>query len=247
MTINGSWEQNPTLRFYAETREKKISGVFNQEHTSVVFDYTHNEIRINTDPGRLYRPMIRVNGDNEMMLTKKMIDNISLKKTDKDKITSWREFCVQPPYPIEFIDSEEQPYLMLAENRDVLKENRQKILDSAKFKFTGDESKITNRYDDKFFNRYDAVEIHESVLLGEIVTNIPFADKNCATRNIFQYAQGRQGMGIYCTVYRSRTDISYVLYSPEVPVVNTRTSKYTHTDILPPGINAVVAIMVYSG
>lgn len=247
LNVDDKWYHNPALQFYAEMKEMKITGGFNPESTSVVFDYTHNEIRINTDPGRLYRPMIRINGDNEMMLTKEMIEKISLKKTDKDKISDWREFCMQYPYPIEFIDSEEQPFLMLAENRDVLNQNRKNIIDSAKFKFSGDESKIINRYDDKFFNRFDAVEIHESVLLGEIVTNIPFGDKNCATRNIFQYAQGRQGMGVYCSVYRTRTDISYVLYNPDVPVVNTRTAKYTYTDILPPGSNAVVAIMVYTG
>lgn len=113
--------------------------------------------------------------------------------------------------------------------------------------FKGDESKIINRYDNEFFDRFDYVEIHQSLLLGEIATNIPFCNRNCAPRNIFQYAQGRQGMGIYCTVYRSRTDISFILYNPEVPVVNSRTAKYTYNDVLPPGSNAVVAIACYSG
>jgi DNA-directed RNA polymerase beta subunit len=136
---------------------------------------------------------------------------------------------------------------MIAEDRHNLNAERKKIIDSKNYSFTGDETKIINRYDDKFFLRYDCVEIHQSVLVGEIITNIPFGNKNASTRNIFQYAQGRQGMGIYCTVYRSRTDISYVLYNPEVPVVNSRTSKYTYTDVLPPGSNAVVAIACYTG
>lgn len=245
--VGDSYDSNPVLKFYADAKVRKLSGAFNPQMTSIAFDHKDNEIRFNTDSGRLYRPVIRVNGDNEMMLTKKMIDSISLKATDKGKITDWDEFYMQEPYPIEFIDSEEQPYMMIAEDRATLNFERSKILGSMKHKFTGDESKIVNRYDDKFFDRFDSVEIHPSVLLGEIATNIPFCNKNCAPRNIFQYAQGRQGMGIYCTSYRSRTDISYVLYNPEVPVVNTRTSKYTYTDILPPGSNAVVAIACYSG
>lgn len=245
--IGDSYYDNPVMRFYADAKEHKISGKFNSEMTSVVFDYKDNEIRFNTDSGRLYRPVIRINGDNEMMLTKEMINNISLKATDKGKISDWDEFHIQDPYPIEFIDSEEQPYIMIAEDRKVLNYERKKILESKNSKFDGDESKIINRYGNNFYNRYDCVEIHASVLLGEIATNIPFCNRNCAPRNIFQYAQGRQGMGIYSTVYRSRTDISYVLYHPEVPVVNTRTSKYTYTDILPPGANAVVAICCYSG
>jgi DNA-directed RNA polymerase beta subunit len=245
--VGDKYIDNPVLRFYGDAKVKKLSGAFNSQMTSIALDHKDSEIRIYTDSGRLYRPVFRVNGDNEIMMTKELINKISLKATDIDKISDWEEFHTQAPYPVEFIDSHEQPYLMIAEDRAVLNIERKKIIDSENYKFKDDESKLINRYDDKFFLRYDCVEIHPSVLLGEIATNIPFCNRNQAPRNIFQYAQGRQGMGIYCTTYRSRTDISYVLYNPEVPVVNTRTSKYTYTDILPPGSNAVVAIATYSG
>ncbi len=245
--VGNSYADNPTLKFYGDAKVRKLTGAFNPQMTSIAFDHKENQIRFCTDSGRLYRPVIRVNGDNELMLTKDMIDKISLKATDTDKIFDWDEFYMQAPYPIEFIDSEEQPYMMVAEDKKALNDERVKILGSLNFKFDDEESKIVNRYDDKFFNRYDCMEIHPSVLVGEIVTNIPFCNRNQAPRNLFQYAQGKQGMGIYCTSYRSRTDISFVLYNPEVPMVNTRTSKYTCTDVLPPGSNAVVAIACYSG
>lgn len=245
--LGDGYYDNPVIRFYADAKVQKLTGGFNRQMTSVAFDYKDNEIRFNTDSGRLYRPVIRVNGDNEMMLTKEMINKISLNSTDVGKISDWDEFYMQEPYPIEFIDSEEQPFMMIAEDRKVLERERKKIIDSKKSVFKGDESKIINRYDNEFFDRFDYVEIHQSLLLGEIATNIPFCNRNCAPRNIFQYAQGRQGMGIYCTVYRSRTDISFILYNPEVPVVNSRTAKYTYNDVLPPGSNAVVAIACYSG
>ena len=54
-------------------------------------------------------------------------------------------------------------------------------------------------------------------------------------------------MGLYCSTFRARTDISYILYNPQTPVVNTRTSKYVYSDILPSGENAVVAIACYTG
>jgi DNA-directed RNA polymerase II subunit RPB2 len=245
--VGDKYTDNPVLKFYGDAKVMKLTSGFNPQMTSVAFDHKESEIRICTDSGRLYRPVIRVNGDNEMMLTKEMIEKISLDVTDSGKITDWDEFYMQEPYPIEFVDSEEQPYMMVAEDIKTLNEHRKKILDTENYKFNDDETKIVNRYGDEFFLKFDCVEIHPSVLLGEIATNIPFCNRNQGPRNIFQYAQGRQGMGIYCTVYRSRTDISYVLYSPEVPVVNTRTSKYTYTDILPPGANAVVAIACYSG
>lgn len=245
--VGDKYDSNPLMKFYSIAKFKKISGVFDPESTSIAFDHTKLEIRFWTDSGRLYRPVFRVNGDNEVMITKDMINRISLKKTDTGKIHDWNEFCMQEPYPIEFIDSEEQPFMMIAEDLKTLNNERQKIINKKKEKFTGDESKIVNRYDDNFFLRYDYVEMHPSVLLGEIATNIPFCNRNQAPRNIHQYAQGKQGMGIYCTTYRSRTDISYVLYSPEVPLVNTRTSKYTYTDVLPPGSNAIVQIGCYTG
>ena len=50
-----------------------------------------------------------------------------------------------------------------------------------------------------------------------------------------EHDQSRQDTCIDDTTYsRSRTDISYVLYDPENPIVNARTFKHTYTDILPP-------------
>jgi DNA-directed RNA polymerase II subunit RPB2 len=247
--INGEWigvirnvyPDNPVVKFYSEAKMKKISGEFSAEMTSVVLDVDNREIRFNTDSGRLYRPVFRVVGDNQLVVTKEMISKIDINKN------SWEDFYSQKPYPIEFIDSEEQPYSMLAYDFNVLNEVRDKILNSRDFKFDGIESEIANRYGERTFVRYDYCELHPSLLLGEIICNVPFAERNPGTRNMFQYAQGKQGMCIYSTVYRSRTDKSFILYRPEVPVTSTRTSKYTYTDILPPGQNAMVAIATYSG
>lgn len=244
--VGDKWNKNDAMSFYVDAKAQKITGYFNPQMTSICFDYKENEIRINTDSGRLYRPVIRINGDNEMMLTKKMIDNISLNATERKKITDWDEFYMQEPYPIEFIDSEEQPYLMIADAHiNVIKE-RLKITTEHKTSKI-EEHKIVNRYDNKFYVRYDGVEFHPSVLLSEITTNIPYCNKNNAIRNMYQYAQGKQSMGIYNTNYRTRTDISYVLYSPETPLVNTKTSKYIHMDTLPHGSNIIVAVACYTG
>ena len=105
----------------------------------------------------------------------------------------------------------------------------------------------TNRYGDMSFLTYSHCEIHPSLLLGLIATNIPFLNHNQGPRNIFQYAQGRQAMCIYISNYRYRLDTSYILYHPQKPLVNTRTSKYMYNDILSPGENAVVAIGCYTG
>ena len=245
--VGSDFSSNPVMRVYIGARSKKVQGEFNPQMTSIVLDIDKSEIRFNTDSGRLYRPVLRVSGDNELVLTKDMVKRISLNERDTGDANTWNKFYSMEEYPIEFIDSEEQPFVMIAPKIDDLNRERQKILDSKKLKFTGREDQVANRYSDNFFDRYDYCEIHPSILLGEIATNIPFANRNQGPRNIFQYAQGKQGMGIYCTTYRSRTDISYVLYHPETPIVNSRTSKYTYTDVLGPGCNAIVAIACYSG
>jgi len=85
------------------------------------------------------------------------------------------------------------------------------------------------------------------MLLGVISSNIPFPDHNQSPRGIFQYNQARQAMGLYISDYRERTDISYILYHPQLPLVTSRASKYTGTSVFPAGENVIVAIASYLG
>lgn len=54
-------------------------------------------------------------------------------------------------------------------------------------------------------------------------------------------------MGFYSSNYKDRLDISYILYNTQKPLVNTKIAKYVHTDILPCGEQAIVALACYSG
>jgi hypothetical protein len=54
-------------------------------------------------------------------------------------------------------------------------------------------------------------------------------------------------MGFYSSFYKDRLDISYILYNTQKPLVNTKIAKYVHTDILPCGEQAVVALACYTG
>lgn len=245
--IGGNPLDNPVMRMYLEGRTWKLTGLFNPQSTSVVLDNREQELRFYTDSGRFYRPVLRVNGDNELVLTKAMTGQISLEKTNKNHMTSWPQFYSHDECPIEFMCSEEQPYRMISYDVDNLKDRRIALQSTIGFKFDGKEAEILNRYDDKYFVRYDCCEIHPSVLVGGIIANMPFCNTNQGPRLMFQYAQGKQAMGIYNTAYRSRTDISYILYHPQCPLVNTRTAKYTYGDILPSGENVMVAIACYSG
>lgn len=61
-------------------------------------------------------------------------------------------------------------------------------------------------------------------------------------------AMGKQAVGIYMSNFNNRIDtMAHVLNYPQKPLVRTKLSKYTFGEELPSGINAVVAIMTYTG
>ena len=251
--LNGEWLgiTDKPHDLEEEINTMKIKGDLDQKTVAVVFAPKEGEIRIYCDSGRLYRPVMKVN-NNILNLQKKFIDTISLNKMNKtDKITDWDEFLIKYQNSIDFIDTEAQPFVWLADTIERVEEARQKEIKSLNT-IRDNLSSITseksdNKYNDYQFDKYTHCEFHPVLLLGEISVNVAYGNRDPGTRNIFQYSQGRQAMGIYATNYRERLDISYILYNPQKPLVSTRTAKYINNDILSPGENIMVAIACYTG
>ncbi len=248
--LNGEWlgVSNDAIKLNDELRKNKENGSFNPL-VSIVWDILEKEIRIYCDGGRMYRPVMKIT-DNSVKLSKDILKNISLNKADKAKglITSWEEFLIENPGVIEYIDMEEQPYLMICDKLEKLEEMRKRMIDSIDKAKSIDSNETLNRYnEDYLYTKYSHCEFHPSFLIGEIVSIIPFCNHNAGPRNIFLYAQAKQGMGLYASNYRDRLDISYILYHPQKPLISTRASKYNNTDVMASGENIVVAISTYTG
>lgn len=61
-------------------------------------------------------------------------------------------------------------------------------------------------------------------------------------------SMGKQALGIYALSHQQRTDtIAYVLDYPQKPIVGTKPGKFMGFNDMPSGINAIVAIMSYTG
>jgi DNA-directed RNA polymerase beta subunit len=245
--FNGDWIGLVTdpIKLFIEMKQHKYNCTIDPT-TGIVFDDLINEVRINCDTGRLFRPVIRV-ANNELLLTRKHVEMIDASKVKSDTmITSWDSFMQRFPGVIEYIDIDEQAYSMISPNLETLVSMKQCEMKSISMVSDKIVNNI-NRYGEMMFVRYTHCEFHPSLLLGLVATAIPFSNHNQGPRNIFQFSQGSQGMCIYNTGYRYRLDTTYVLYHPHKPLVNTRTGKYTHNNVLSPGENAVVAIACYTG
>ena len=61
-------------------------------------------------------------------------------------------------------------------------------------------------------------------------------------------SMGKQAIGIYISNFTKRFDtLAHVLNYPQIPLIQTKTSKIINTDKLPCGVNVIVAIATYTG
>ena len=236
--LNGNWIGMSTdvIGIYSGLKQMKARGIL-EYRVSIYLDYMAKELHISTDGGRLYRPYLTVT-NNKLNFKPEMLDDIG----------SWDEFLTKHRGVIEYLDKDEEQHMMLALFPQYI-EKANNIMNKKPLKTAADIDKLdrTNRYDNSVYARYTHCEIHPCMILGIISSNIPFPDHNQSPRGIFQYNQARQAMGLYISDYRERTDISYILYHPQIPIVASKASKYTGTQIFPAGENVIVAIASYTG
>lgn len=91
-------------------------------------------------------------------------------------------------------------------------------------------------------------EIHPCLMLGVCGSIIPFPDHTQSPRNTYQSAMVKQALGVYSTGNDLRADTtSHMMICTQKPAVYTQTSDYLKVNDLPYGVNAIVAIMTYTG
>ena len=90
------------------------------------------------------------------------------------------------------------------------------------------------------------VEIHGSTLLGFMGNLIIFPERNQLPRNAFSCGQSKQAVALYHTNYQNRMDtMGVVMNYGQTPLIQSSFLQSFGT--LPYGVNAIVAIMCYTG
>ncbi|CAO1597326.1 DNA-directed RNA polymerase I subunit RPA2 [Xanthoria calcicola] len=92
------------------------------------------------------------------------------------------------------------------------------------------------------------VEYDPTNILSIVANQTPFSDFNQSPRNMYQCQMGKQAMGTPGTSLRYRTDNkAYLLQTGQTPIVRPPLYNEYGLDNFPNGMNAVVAVISYTG
>ena len=226
--------------------------------TSISFDYEHNEITIYTDAGRLTRPVYYIDNNEKSYDRKDVFELIQEEKLSWQQIVSGFKkkedelfnFKFNKVYEINELYSDLQIESIKQLNGEVYN-TLQKYKSVIDYLDTAEEESalIANQSDDNKKNKYYThVEIDPSLILGVMGNLIIYPEHNPVTRNSFSCGQSKQAVSMYHTNYQMRIDkMGVVLNYGQIPLIKSRYLEYINNEEIPYGVNAIVAIMCYSG
>jgi DNA-directed RNA polymerase beta subunit len=222
-------------------------------HTSISFNNARNEITIFTDAGRLTRPIYYVDDGKISYERKKILELLMEDKVTWEEIISGfkkkedeyyhtkknRLYDVSELYPdivssIDKIYTEMQEYKSLVDFIDTSEEESAYI--------ANDEKDVKSKLN------CTHMEIDASLLFGVMGNMIPYPENNQFPRNVFSCGQSKQAVSMYNSNYQMRIDkMGVILNNGQVPLIKSRYLEYINNEEQPYGVNAIVAIMSYTG
>jgi DNA-directed RNA polymerase II subunit RPB2 len=239
-------------------------------YTSVTFDIKSNTIFIYTDDGRLCRPIYYVStkSANTDQTKKHRNTNKSahpplasfekhpeILRSLKEGGFTWNELVAgfQPKTDKHFnifngeIYTTEELYGL---KEDAMVDEKGAIIDIIDSSETENTMIAVNYHDlkNKTLMKYTHCEIHESLLLGVMCNQIAFPENNPLPRDLFSSGQSKQACSLYHTNYQVRMDkTAVVLNYGQRPLIKSQYMKHINSEENPYGVNAIVAIMCYTG
>jgi hypothetical protein len=95
---------------------------------------------------------------------------------------------------------------------------------------------------------YTHMEIDPSLIFGVMGNLIIFPENNQFPRDAFSCGQSKQAVSVYHSNYQMRIDkMGVILNCGQIPLIKSRYLEYVNKEQQPYGVNAIVAIMSYTG
>ena len=252
--VNGSWigvidtpfELINLLKLY---RRNGILPVY----SSLSFDIHHNEVHIYTDSGRLIRPIYYIQDGKISFERKEFIDKLDAGTAKWEQIISgFMEkndetfntknniiYELRDLYP-NIGENKEAIFTKLTANRAIVDYVDTSEEESALIAISMDDLKKNKHY--------THLEIDPSLILGVMVNLVIYPEYNPITRTSFSCGQSKQAVSVYHSNYQMRIDkMGVILNYGQTPLIKSRYLQYINNEEQPYGVNAIVAIMSYTG
>ena len=252
--VNGGWigVVDSPIELVNLIRLYRRNGVI-PVYTSVSFNYQKNEINIYTDAGRLSRPLYYID-NNKVSYDRREIHDL----LENGKIT-WEQIVsgIMPKTDENFKTKNNAIYDLktlykdIGSDKKIILEKFQHFKSIVDYVYTSEEETLliaTTPDDLKKNNMYTNMEIDPSLILGVMGNMVIYPENNPLPRNSFSCGQSKQAVSVYHSNYQMRIDkMGVVLNYGQTPLIKSRYLEYVNNEEQPYGINAIVAIMSYTG
>ena len=91
--------------------------------------------------------------DNDLIITKKILDDIDLSGDNKNKITRWNDLIAKYPNIIDYLDIEEAEYAMISMYVNDIKVNKDRM--NKLIKNPNEMGDKVNRYNETVYKKYN--------------------------------------------------------------------------------------------
>ncbi|MCK4718138.1 MAG: DNA-directed RNA polymerase subunit B'', partial [Thermoplasmata archaeon] len=235
-------------------RSRRRKGEVSHE-VNVLYAPDMNEVYINSDAGRLRRPLLLVE-KGDLKLTPK-----ALSELEKGEITATKDLIERGM--LEWVDAEEEEGAYISvyaytvpshcpmckkpiSKEDVLWENMGSGEKDAKL--TCKKCKDSFTVPKKLNKKHTHLEVDPLLLLGVASSMVPYPEHNSSPRITMGAAMAKQSLGFATSNYRIRPDTrSHLLHYPHSPLNQTEAMNFVGFNDRPAGQNFVVAVISYHG
>ena len=235
----------------SEIRRRRRKGLISHL-VNVRYDERTNEVIVNSDRGRIRRPLLVVE-NGKVRYNSRIRENLLMGKMTVEDLV--KEGI------IEWIDAEEEENTYIAVYAYNVPERCEKCgralgRNDVEWVNPGEDKIIlkckhcghTFEVPSLLTEEHTHLEIDPLLILGAIAGCIPYPHHNSSPRITMGAAMMKQSLGLTAANYRRRPDTrGHLLHYPQAPLVKTKTMEFVNFMRRPGGQNAVVAVLSYHG